>query len=200
MKKRGGEKHASDKTYRNLLRLLKKLKDYEVHSRHSAEYARMICMKMGVGGDEREAIEFAALFHELGKLEKASGRTILDIVNEPKKLGKKELALVKLHSVTGALVVLKESREYPWCKVADLILFHHEHFDGTGYPFGLGGNRIPLGARIISVAESFDAMLHPRPYRRAFSKKEAIARLKREAGKTFDKRVVKAFLEVIGSK
>ncbi|MCX7994638.1 MAG: HD domain-containing protein, partial [candidate division WOR-3 bacterium] len=84
--------------------------------------------------------------------------------------------------------------------IAEFALSHHERWDGKGYPRGIAGERIPLQARMIAIADAYDAMTTDRPYRRALSKKEAIRRLKECSGTQFDPKVVRAFLKVLGAK
>jgi len=116
-------------------------------------------------------------------------------LTKPGKLTKKEWAMMKQHSSKGAEIL---SPLGFLDGVIDLIRQHHERFDGKGYPDGIKAEKIPLGSRIMSVADSYDAMTSHRPYKkRPFSKKEAMEELKKNSGTQFDPNVVKAFLNVI---
>lgn len=160
------------------------------HSKNVAKYAVMIARQMDITNPEIQDIKHACQLHDLGKI------SIPDyILANPGPLSKKEWEKVKLHSLKGAEILspLKFLDE-----VIELIMCHHERYNGSGYPKGLKGKRIPLGARIMLVADAFDAMTSDRPYRKRLSTKAAIAELKRNSGTQFDPDVVRAFLKVIG--
>jgi len=139
-----------------------------------------------------EMIKFCGLIHDIGKI--GINESILQ---KPSKLTKKEYADVKTHSVIGENVVkhinfLKEG--------LPIIRHHHERYDGKGYPDGLKGEKIPLLARIIAVADAFDAMTSDRPYRKAFPPQEATKKLKENAGTQFDPQIVKIFINALNIK
>jgi putative nucleotidyltransferase with HDIG domain len=128
------------------------------HSRRVARYATLIAKRMGVSGDELARIRLAAALHDVGKLE-----TPTAVLHKPGRLTNSEFAIVREHPVTGAeMVSILEDPE-----LSEIVLHHHERLDGTGYPDRLPGDQIPLGARIISVADTFDAITSARPYRAA---------------------------------
>ena len=102
---------------------------------------------------------------------------------------------MRRHPLVGAEII---SRFPEFARGADYIRYHHERWDGKGYPYGLRGEEIPLGARIIAVADSYDAMTTDRPYRRALSRDVVMAELKRGAGVQWDPDVVAAFLRILG--
>jgi len=159
------------------------------HSENVTKYAVAIAKEMGFSQREVHTLREACQLHDLGKI------GIHDyILNKSEKLTQEEWEKIRSHSLRGAeilepLAFLDE--------VVILIRQHHERYDGTGYPNGLRGEEIKLGARIIAVADAFDAMTSERPYRKAYSKEYTISKLKETSGTQFDPQVVKAFLEVL---
>jgi putative nucleotidyltransferase with HDIG domain len=157
------------------------------HSRRVARYATLIAKRMGVSGDELARIRLAAALHDVGKLE-----TPTAVLHKPGRLTNSEFAIVREHPVTGAeMVSILEDPE-----LSEIVLHHHERLDGTGYPDRLPGDQIPLGARIISVADTFDAITSARPYRAARPHRQALAILRSEAGTQLDGDAVTAFCSV----
>jgi putative nucleotidyltransferase with HDIG domain len=157
------------------------------HSRRVARYATMIAKRMGVGGEQLARIRTAAALHDVGKLE-----TPTAVLHKPGRLTESEFAIVKEHPVTGAqMVSILEDPE-----LETIVRHHHERLDGTGYPDRLAGDQIPLGARIISVADTFDAITSARPYRAARPHREALKILRAEAGTQLDGDAVNAFCSV----
>jgi len=136
------------------------------------------------------AIRAGGLLHDVGKI------AIPDrILWKPGQLTPDEWAIVRGHPSTGEALI----RNMPGLdEVPELIAAHHERFDGKGYPKGLAGADIPLLARILAVADAYSAMISDRPYRRALTKEEALAELRREAGTHFDPGVVAAFIQYVG--
>lgn len=159
------------------------------HSRQVAHYAAMIAEEMGLSVQETELIRCASYLHDLGKIH-------LDytILNKPKRLTKEEFRAVKLHPEVGANLL---SPIQGFAPLVPLVLFHHEWFNGRGYPHGLTGDDIPLGARIIAVADGFDAMTSNRPYRRAMGVDEALATVVAAKGTQYDPAVVDVLVKVI---
>ncbi len=159
------------------------------HSEHVTAYALAIAKKMDLSASETEMIKKACQLHDIGKI------SINDsILTKPGKLNAEEWAQIKQHTLKGAeilkpLIFLNG--------VIDLVKEHHERFDGKGYPFGIQGEKILKGARIIAVADSYDAMTTKRPYSNALTREEAIAELNRNKEKQFDPEIVDAFLEVL---
>ena len=160
------------------------------HSIRVADLAARIAIEMGLPWEEVETIRAAARVHDLGKIEIDS-----IVLNKPGRLDDREWELMRRHPIVGAEII---SRFPEFARGADYIRYHHERWDGKGYPYGLKGEEIPLGARIIAVADSYDAMTTDRPYRRALSRDVVVAELKRGAGVQWDPRVVAAFLRVLG--
>ena len=147
----------------------------------------MIAKRIGVGGEELARIRIAAALHEVGKLE-----TPTAVLHKPGRLTDSEFAIVKEHPVTGAqMVSILEDPE-----LESIVRHHHERLDGTGYPDRLARDQIPLGARIISVADTFDAITSARPYRAARPHREALKILRAEAGTQLDGDAVNAFCSV----
>ena len=127
----------------------------------------------------------AALLHDIGKLAVPE-----HILSKPGPLTQEEFQKIRIHPQVGAEIISAVPFPYP---VAPLILSHHERWDGKGYPQGLKGDEIPLGARILSVVDYFDALTSDRPYHRAMEHDAALALLEQEAGKALDPQVVDAF-------
>jgi response regulator RpfG family c-di-GMP phosphodiesterase len=159
------------------------------HSDRVAMYARMIADGMGLPDLEVDRIQHGGLMHDVGKI----GIRSTDL-NKPQKLTPAEYLMFKSHPVQGKRII--EPIAF-LVHLVPCVYFHHEAWDGTGYPEGLDGAGIPLEARILAVADSYDAMTSNRPYRKALPHDIAVAEFKRCAGKQFDPHVVEAFLTVI---
>jgi HD-GYP domain-containing protein (c-di-GMP phosphodiesterase class II) len=134
-------------------------------------------------------MESAALLHDIGKIGIPE-----NILKKPGRLTSKEQNVVKLHPYVGVQILEPIDILEP---IISIIYYHHERFDGKGYLEGLKGEQIPLGARVLAVADAFDAMTSDRPYRRALTVAEAIEELRRCSGSQFDPSIVKAFLKVV---
>jgi len=154
-------------------------------------YAEGLCNAMGLGSEESRAVQIAAMLHDIGM--SALGPVGADC---SRPLSTMERALLKMHPVVAADIL----EQAPALKaVTPIVYHHHEHFDGSGYVTGLSGEGIPLGARILSVADAFVAMTSDRPYRSAMTAEQAARELVDKAGTQFDPDVVRAFLELLGS-
>ena len=151
-------------------------------------YAAMLARRMQMSDLDTQALESAALLHDIGKLAVPE-----HILSKPGPLTADERRKMQIHAEVGAGIVNAVSFPRP---VAPLIQSHHERWDGSGYPKGLKGDQIPLGARVLAVVDSYDAMTSDRPYRRAISKSEALAELRAEAGRAFDPAIVEHFAAV----
>jgi len=162
------------------------------HSERVTNYAIEIAREMGLSDEEIEQLRLCGLLHDIGKI------GIYDeILDKPGKLSNKEFELIKQHPVKG-VEILRHIEQLN--KIIPGILHHHERYDGSGYPDGLMGEDIPLCARILHVADSFDAMTSDRPYRPAPGVDYAVSELQKDAGTQFDPLVVEAFLRILESR
>lgn len=162
-------------------------KDHYVygHARRVSGYAVAVGRRMRLSGQLLEQLSLAALMHDVGKIGTPDA-----ILLKPDALTEGERAVVRLHAERGArlLAGVPDMEE-----VAAAVRHHHEDFDGSGYPDGLAGEQIPVASRIIRVADAYDAMTSPRPFRRALAHEAAVEELLKEAGRQFDPEVVRAF-------
>lgn len=160
------------------------------HSRRVAETARVLALKLGFTVEDANVIESAGEVHDIGKI-------IIEpsVLHKTDRLTDSEFGLIKQHPVFGASIV---SRFATYADGHLMVRHHHERWDGVGYPDGLAGDDIPIGARIIAVADSYDAMTTARSYRGAMSRERAIAILSEGAGVQWDPRVVAAMLDHLG--
>jgi len=158
------------------------------HSEHVREYAMAVAKELGLSEVQMKDLEKACQLHDIGKI------GIEDyILTKPGQLTAEEWGKMKLHPVKSAEIL----RPLAFLgEVIKLVEQHHERYDGKGYPAGLKEDAIALGARILAVADSFDAMFTDRPYRKALSKAEAVAELKKGSGTQFDPQVVEVFLRI----
>lgn len=161
------------------------------HSERVTYFALSIGMEMGLGEKDMEDLRIAAMLHDIGKI-----GTYDVILDKPGKLTPEEFALVKLHPATGA-GLLKHIKHFE--HIIPAIRHHHERLDGMGYPDGLKGMDIPLLARILCIADSYDAITAERPYKLALGKDKAILELEKGAGKQFDPELVEVFLRILGN-
>jgi HD-GYP domain-containing protein (c-di-GMP phosphodiesterase class II) len=160
------------------------------HQERTSRLAATVAKEMGLSPDRVRSLTTAGLLHDLGKISVSEG-----ILNKPGKLTESEFAKMKEHSALGATMIVSGAEALQ--PLAPIIRHHHERFDGSGYPDGLARENIPLEARILSVADAFDAMTHERSYRKALSTEEALGEIQRGAGTRFDSGVVEACLGVV---
>lgn len=162
------------------------------HSERVTEIAVGIGAEMGFVKDELKDLELAGLLHDIGKL-----GTYEHILDKPGRLTEEELKVIRQHPAKGAeiLAPIKELK-----RIVPAIRHHHEYYDGTGYPEGLKGESIPLAARILTVADTVDAMGADRPYRKGKTTDEIMAELKRCSGTQFDPAIVDAYLRILKAK
>jgi putative nucleotidyltransferase with HDIG domain len=146
-------------------------------------YALEIGKDLGLSEVELEALRAAATLHDIGKLAVPES-----IISKPGKLTREEFEKMKIHPVVGAEILERVNFPYP---VVPIVRTHHERWDGSGYPYGLKGEEIPIGARILSAVDCLDALASDRQYRRALPLDEAMARVEAEAGTAFDPEVVR---------
>jgi HD-GYP domain-containing protein (c-di-GMP phosphodiesterase class II) len=155
-----------------------------MHVRRVAAMSLIIADAIGMDDREKRAVERVALFHDIGKIHEA----LFDIVHDPKRLTAAERRAVATHPARGAEVLAPLAAFYP--ELPQGVIAHHERWDGTGYPRGLRGRKIPLEARIVTIADTFDAVTHARRYRGAADLDHAIEVLEGGRGTQFDPELV----------
>ena len=154
------------------------------HLQRVRVYAMELGKDLGLSPAEMQALQAASVLHDIGKLAVPE-----HIISKPGKLTPEEFEKMKIHPIVGAEIVEQVRFPYP---VAPIVHAHHEKWDGSGYPDGISGEAIPIGARILSAVDCLDALASDRQYRRALPLDEAMAHVVRESGKAFDPRVVAA--------
>jgi putative two-component system response regulator len=158
------------------------------HTKRVGEISARIANEMGLDREMIKLIRLAAPLHDLGKIGVPDS-----ILLKAGKLSQDEVQIMQNHCLAGAAILANS--QTPLLQMAERIAeCHHERYDGSGYPNRLRGNAIPIEARIVSVADVFDALTHERPYKKAWSRKEAYAEISRQSGKQFDPDVVQAFM------
>jgi HD-GYP domain-containing protein (c-di-GMP phosphodiesterase class II) len=162
------------------------------HSARVMEYAVQIAQKLGLPEEEIESLRYAAILHDIGKI---GVRGI--ILNNPNGLTGEEYDEIKKHPLIGEGIIKPIELLQP---IRPLIRHHHEWYNGKGYPDGLSGENIPLGDRILAVADAYDAMKSYRPYRKSLTEETAIQELKGGSGTQFDPKIVEIFLEILKQK
>ena len=160
------------------------------HSQHIADLAAETARVLQCTEEEIEAIYWGGLLHDIGKIGIPDS-----ILNKPATLSDLEWLRIYQHTVIGAKIIAPIKK---LSRVAPIIEYSHENYDGTGYPHGAKGEEIPLGARLIRVVDSFSAMIDDRPYKDPRSFEETIEEIKTHTGTLFDPQVVEAFFKVIG--
>lgn len=155
------------------------------HSQHTADISLMISNAIGLPRALTQRIYRAAYLHDVGSVAVAPA-----IFSKPGKLSQRERASMQAHSAVGGEML---AALLPSVDLAKIALAHHERYDGQGYPQGLVGTKIPLEARVLSIADSIDAMMSPRPYRQALTFAAAWGEVIREAGRQFDPSIVEAY-------
>jgi diguanylate cyclase (GGDEF)-like protein/putative nucleotidyltransferase with HDIG domain len=169
-------------------------KDHTTHDhlQRVRVYAVEVAKELGLSSDDMEAVHAAALLHDIGKLAVPE-----HIISKPGRLTPEEFEKMKIHPLVGAEILERVRFPYP---VVPIVRAHHEKWDGSGYPLGLKGEEIPMGARILSAVDFLDALASDRQYRRALPLQEVMRRLEEESGRSFDPKVVavleKRYLEL----
>jgi diguanylate cyclase (GGDEF)-like protein len=177
--------HSRLKVAESLIRLVDARDTYTGRHSHSvAATSASISVQLGLEPEVVEQVRLAALLHDLGKILLAD-----EILQKPSALSEEETSLVRTHPELGASLLLGLNVD----PVDEWVKHHHEHWDGSGYPYGLAGEAIPIGSRIILVADAFDAITSDRSYRSAVTPQQAFAEIQAEAGRQFDPMVVAAF-------
>jgi response regulator RpfG family c-di-GMP phosphodiesterase len=161
------------------------------HSENVMKYTVVLAKHLGIPDDELENVKYAGLLHDIGKI----GVSEL-ILNKPGRLTPSEFDEIKKHPSLGANIIA----DVPFLRpLVPMVLHHHEFYDGNGYPDGINGDQIPFGARILAVADSYEAMTSDRPYRRSLSQQTALEILSSGKGKQFDPHIVEIFQEILRS-
>lgn len=158
------------------------------HVRRVAEYALILTDALGIGEREQRTVELAALFHDVGKIHEA----LFDIVHDPGSLTPAERRAVHTHPIRGAEVLAPIAHFHP--SLADAVLSHHERWDGKGYPRRLRGRRIPRSARVVALADTFDAITYRRRYQHGRGVSEAAKIILQGRGTQFDPELVDLML------
>ena len=161
------------------------------HIRRVQVYAAGLARAAGLGENEIQGVKTAALLHDIGKLAVPE-----HILSKPGPLTQEEFQKIRIHPQVGAEIIAAVPFPYP---VAPLILSHHERWDGKGYPQGLKGEEIPVGARILTIVDYYDAVTTERPYHKALTHESAIELLRHEGGRALDPRLVSAFIDILPS-
>lgn len=158
------------------------------HSERVADLSLQLSRQLRLPKEEQERIHIGAHLHDIGKIGIPDA-----ILNKPGKLTDSEFSQMRKHPVIGCYIISKVRVFKP---VNDIVRHHHERFDGRGYPDGLKGDDISIGARIVAVADSFDAMISERPYRLARSLDDVLIEIQKCKGSQFDPQVVAALMEL----
>lgn len=163
------------------------------HCSKAAEYAMCLGEQLALELEEMQALILAAVLHDLGKVKVPD-----EILLKPHALTLDEYDVIRCHSMWGAEMIEKDDPNNPMRKrVAEIVRHHHERYDGWGYPDQLEGDRIPMLAQIVAIADAFDAMISDRPYRKGMSPNQARRILQSERGKQFHPKLVDKFLEAV---
>jgi HD-GYP domain-containing protein (c-di-GMP phosphodiesterase class II) len=160
-----------------------------LHSPYFSQLVKEIGCQMNLNENQIKTLQYASMLHDAGKL-----NIPLEILTKPSKLNRNEFRIIKGHPVKGVEIIKHLEILKP---IIPIILHHHERYDGKGYPSGLKGEKIPLGARIMALADAFEAMVYGRPYRKKMDVNMAIEEIKKKSGTQFDPKVVEAFLKAI---
>jgi putative two-component system response regulator len=161
----------------------------EGHLRRLRSYGEQLALARGLSYGDVRAVRYGGILHDIGKIGISEA-----ILLKPGPLDDAEIAQIRYHPEIGARIIsqMRFARE-----VGPIILGHHEHWDGSGYPNGLRGEEIPIGARIITIVDAYDAMTTDRPYRKALGLEEVIRRLRASRGTQFDPSTLDVFLDLL---
>ncbi len=159
------------------------------HVNRIKKFSCGLAEKLGLQTEEKEKLELLCCYHDIGRV-----RTREEVWSRAAVITRDELDVIKLHSITGYQIITQMQLEYD---IADLVLYHHENYDGSGYPYGLSGEKIPLLDRILAIVDSYDVMVHDQLYKGAVSEKHAMEELRNFAGSQFDPELVNLFEEYL---
>jgi len=162
-------------------------KEYESleHVKRIRAMAAGMADKLGLDAKEKEKLDLLCMYHDIGRV-----KTREEVWSRAAVITRDEMDIMKLHSIAGYQIVEKMQLEH---NIADLVLYHHENFDGSGYPYGLSGENIPLSSRILALVDSYDVMINDQLYKNAVSENSALEELQKYAGSQFDPALVKVF-------
>jgi putative nucleotidyltransferase with HDIG domain len=162
------------------------------HSARVTAIAEAIARSLGWSEEQLASLRVGGPLHDIGKLAVSD-----DVLRKEGRLDEDELAEIREHPRIGAKILLRVSS---FRDALPYVLYHHERWDGAGYPSGKAGEEIPVEARVLAIADAFDAMTSDRPYRRALTREQALAEVERCAGTQFDPEIARVFLEVFGER
>ncbi|MBF0296245.1 MAG: DUF3369 domain-containing protein [Magnetococcales bacterium] len=158
------------------------------HIQRMVVLTRLLALAMGLSVEAAEEVAEASQLHDVGKIGTPDA-----ILNKPGILSGDERNIIQEHARLGGVIIKDENFQL----AQQIALYHHEKWDGSGYPDGLRGEEIPLAARLVAVVDVFDALVHRRPYKKAWPMEEALGEIRRQSGLAFDPRVVERFLELV---
>jgi putative nucleotidyltransferase with HDIG domain len=161
------------------------------HSARVTELALAVARRLGWSEERLASLRVGGPLHDIGKLGVSNA-----VLRKAGRLDEVEFAQIREHPKIGARILVRVAA---FREAIPYVLYHHERWDGSGYPTGKAGEEIPVEARVLAVADAFDAMTSDRPYRRALTRGEALAEVERCAGTQFDPKIARVFLEVFGS-
>jgi HD-GYP domain-containing protein (c-di-GMP phosphodiesterase class II) len=184
-----------NRAYRGTVMLLSDVLEFEdeytaQHSRSVVDLVNAVADELGIAPDERQELEFAAMLHDVGKISIPK-----EILHKPSALTDREFEIIKHHTIEGQFMLDRVGGLLG--RVGEVVRSCHERWDGRGYPDGLGGEEIPIAARIVFACDAYNAMTTDRPYREAMPPESAIAELQANTGTQFDPKVVAALIKVV---
>ena len=165
--------------------------EYEslAHVNRIKEMSFGLADKLGLPAEDKEKLELLCCYHDIGRV-----RTREEVWSRAAIITRDELDIIKLHSITGYQIVAQMQLEHD---IADLVLYHHENYDGSGYPYGLAGEEIPLLSRVLAIVDAYDVMVNDQLYKGAVSEEHAMEELRKYAGSQFDPKLVNLFEEYL---
>jgi HD-GYP domain-containing protein (c-di-GMP phosphodiesterase class II) len=159
------------------------------HADRIGQFSTIIGKRLSLSQDDLDRLRLFALLHDIGKIGISD-----QILNKPAALDEDELALMRTHPEIGYRIAMASPE---LATIADLILAHHERWDGEGYPNHIAGEKIPLLSRILAVTDAYDAMTEDRVYRKALTREKAMEEIKKNSGTQFDPHIASVFLEIL---
>ena len=169
--------------------MFEKSQETEEHADRMVQLSKLVGKAMGLTERQLNELELLSTLHDIGKMGVSA-----EILSKPGKLSDREWVEIRKHPEIGFRIAQATSELIP---IAEYILYHHERWDGKGYPEGLIGDKIPLLSRIVAIVDAFDAMTNDRAYRSAMTKNEAIEEIRRNSGTQFDPDISKVFIQQV---